>query len=465
MSTIFVHQLARDLNRTEQEILDHLDALGVTASGAQARVALSMKQLVEARIREPEVRAPSSRGGDRGVPGETSVPTPTVWGELVDSDGAPQAVLVSYGEDESQRFLKEIAQTELTRGHGRQGGNIGDAVVEHLAKASPAILAGLQSGKVYQVIGTPALLRGLKSGSMTLMSTAEGALGTVLETSSGKIAGQLRFAQSSLAPVVAPFLALQILQGIAGTVHLAKIHTRLDTVQRSLERSSSRQEAATLGELRSALHVLNDILAEQRNTGTFSPDMLTRLALAEKSSRSIVERNKILVDGMQTRIRGVKQASGKSGAVAAATFLAEEAAQGDYDMRLLVATMLVTHRIEQARLLVAIEHSPTDVERRMKQIQQMVMEDRRTLECLPDFGEVKQHAVACVNEMSWFERSITARGVVRDVNGSSPVPPRIGNPDVLSDANETRGQYVFWQEPDGRRRIHILTKGDGNAND
>src|SRR5512132_4252719 len=243
MSTISVHELARDLNRTEQEILEDLDTLGVTASEGQARVPLRMRKLVEERIRQRDGRAPSSSGGDRSVPGDMSLSTRTGWVELVDSDGAPQAVLVSYGDDESQRFLKEIAQTELTRGHGRQGGNIGDAVVDHLAKASPAILAGLQSGKVFQVIGTPALLRGLKSGSMTLMSTAEGALGTVLDTSSGKIAGQLRFAQSSLAPVVAPILALQVLQGLAGTVHLAQIHTRLDTVQRSLERNASRHEA------------------------------------------------------------------------------------------------------------------------------------------------------------------------------------------------------------------------------
>lgn len=78
------------------------------------------------------------------------------------------------------------------------------------------------------------------------MQTGGASLGTVVSTSSGQIAGQLRFAPSSMAPVIAPLAVWSVLNGIAGTLQLHRINRRLDVMTRKIENLAFRQEAETL---------------------------------------------------------------------------------------------------------------------------------------------------------------------------------------------------------------------------
>ena len=157
-------------------------------------------------------------------------------------NGDGSAALVCYSREQSrviQQRFKEFQQTDTTAWHG---GNLGTAIADQLAGTSGLIASGLQAGQMFQVIGTPHLVEGLKIGTHALMQTAEGTLGTVVSSSSGKIAGSLRFAKASMAPVLAPMLAWQVLHGIAGTSQLRKINRRLDVIQRKLETIAARSE-------------------------------------------------------------------------------------------------------------------------------------------------------------------------------------------------------------------------------
>ena len=230
-------------------------------------------------------------------------------------------------------------------------------------------------------------------------------------------------------------------------------------MQRFLERTNVRQEAATLGQVRHALRVLEDILAERTNTGTFSPDMLMRLAQVEESIGTIVERNRILVEELRQRLRTMMQLSGKRGAVQTAAFLGEEGAQAAHDMRLLVAVMMADYRISEARLYHAIEHAPGDVERRMSGTCEKAKEYRGIMESLPLLEDVKQHAQACVQEMAWWERHLTARGIVREVDRISTLPLGDSRPPNLDGGAGTSHSYVFWQDQDGRIQVKLLNQG------
>lgn len=459
MSTISVHELARIFGRTEQEVLDDLDAIGVLARDGRSQVPQAVRERLAHRIRERHGRAPSADAGKGGLTNDASDAGAGEWLRLAGPDNAHEAVLVRYSSEESRRILEHLTRSELASGRVPHGGNIGPTVVDHLAKASPFVLEGLRAGRVFKVIGTPALVRGLKEGSMTLMSTSQGALGTVLERSSGRIAGQLRFAQASLTPVMAPLLAVQVFQAIASTAQLSRINARLDMVQRSLERASIRHEAATLGQVRHALRVLDDILEERRSTGTFSPDMLMRLAQVEESIGSVVERNRVLVEELRERLHTLMQSSGKTGAVQTAAFLSEEGRQAAYDMRLLVSVMMADYRVSEARLHYAIEHAPADVERRLEGTRQKSMEYRGVLESLPVLDDVKRHAQACVEEMGWWERSLTARGVVRQVARVGSLPLSDADRHAPDVGTGTHDSYVFWQDQGGQIQVKLLDGG------
>jgi hypothetical protein len=458
VGTVAVHELARVIGRTEQDVLDALDAVGFTARDGQSCVPHSVAERVTQRLQKGGARSQEEAHGAGAARG-SAVPGAGEWIELVGPDGSPQAILARFSPDESRRVLENLTRTELAQARVPHGGNVGPAVVDHLAKASPFVLAGLEAGQVFKVVGTPALLGGIKDGSLTLMSTSEGALGTVLQRSSGRIAGQLRFAQASLAPVVTPLLAIQIFHGIAGTAQLNKINARLDGMQRLLERASIRQEAATLGSLRHALRVLDDILAERATTGTFSPDMLMRLAQVEEAIGSVVERNLILVEQVRQKLQAIVQLSGKTGAVHAAAFLNEEGAQGAQDMQLLVAVMMADYRVDEARLYYALEHAPADVERRLARIQEKACEYGRAMASLPMLGELQQHARACLEEMGWWERNLTARGIVRDVERAATLPFTAMPPQASAPPSGAPPSYVFWQDADGRVHVKLLRDG------
>ncbi|HMY20805.1 MAG TPA: hypothetical protein PKA58_30985, partial [Polyangium sp.] len=320
-----VYELAQNLGRTEEQMLDNLDAIGFTARDGQVEVPPNIVMLLIMRERHGSSSPPNQS--------DALVTAPAEWAILQGPDEAHRAVIVRYSSEESPRILANLTERELLKGGVPHAGNLSTVIVDHLVKAVPLVAAGLEAGQVFKVVGTPALVEGLANGSLSLMSTTGGSLGTVVSNASGRITGQLRFAQASAAPILAPVLAFQVFHALAGTMQLNRINTRLDTMQRSLERIAIRHEAEVLGKANQAIRMLEDLLQERQNTGTFSPDILTRLALVEKTIGSIVERNRILVDQLKQRINALRQTSGKIGAAQVSAFASEEWAQAIHDMR------------------------------------------------------------------------------------------------------------------------------------
>ena len=391
---------------------------------------------------------------------ETGIAPSASWVELTAPNGDGSAVLVCYGPEQSgliRQHFEKLQRTDATPWHG---GSLGSAIADQLAGASVLVASGLQAGQMFQVIGTPHLVEGLKIGTHALMQTAEGTLGTVVSSATRKIAGSLRFGKASMAPVLAPVLVWQVFHGIAGTSQLRKINRRLDVILRKLETIATRSEAGVLGEVLNAVHTLDDILEERANTGTFTEGMEIRLALVEMTIGSILERNRSLVDLFRIKASEIPRLGGKTGAVRATRLLQEEGGQAVHDMEMLFGLAAADLRVEGARILHAMEHNPADTQRRLDKANAKVGEHRELLENLPSVEGVKSRAQACVEEMSWWERNISARVVRKETAKLTSLKLRDARLPVRSSESLTEGSYVFWKDEADVTKVHMLPNGD-----
>lgn len=363
--------------------------------------------------------------------------------ELVGENRQPEAILISY----SRQWSKNI--TDRWRQHSKEAprGNLYAKVVDHFSRAIPVISSSLQNGHLFQVVGTPTLVEGLKNGTYALMQSGGASLGTVVSSSSHQIVGQLRFAPSSMAPVVTPLVGWSILNGIAGTLQLQRINQKLNVMMRKIERIEVRQEAEILGRVVQATKTLEDLLAEKCNTGIFTSLMMQRLAIVEQEIGAVLERNRILIGRFAEQATASCQHYGKHGAEKVATLLNEEAPTVIHDMQLLVGIITAQSRIHEAYLYYALQENPNDVTRRMEEAQLRNKEFKSIISSFPSISQLRAHAEECMNEMNWFERNIFNRGTQQRVQELA----NIQDPYALQQNSSLAGipSYCFWQDEDG----------------
>ena len=293
------------------------------------------------------------------------------------------------------------------------GGQLSTEIVDKLVAASAIVAGGLNAGNVFQIVGTPGLLRGLQSGSLALMRTQGGLLGTVVSSSTDRIAGQARFLPASLAPVLAPVLIWQVLHGIVGASQLRRINLRLDTMTRQLERLQTRHDARLLGEVHAAKEALDSILAERVTTGRFTVNMAINLTLVENKVNAIFAGNVVLMELLRHHTDELQRTRGKDGALRTATFLNEEGAQAQFDLDLLAYLAALNVRVAEARIYESMEHNPADVQRRLDAASAKISTYKSLLQDLPSLAAVSDHAQRCLNEMTWWEEHMNARAVAR----------------------------------------------------
>ncbi|OYQ62311.1 hypothetical protein B9G53_22845 [Pseudanabaena sp. SR411] len=403
--------------------------------------------------------------------------------EIVGQDGSSKALLVGYGIQSSQHIIDRWRQ----RPQESPSGNISASVVDQLSRAIPIVSSSLANGSLFQVVGTPALVEGIKAGTHTLMQTGGASLGTVVSTSTGQIAGQMRFAPSTMAPVIAPFAIWSVLNGIAGTLQLQRINKRLDVMTRKIESLSFRQEADALGRVFQAIKTLDAVLDEYFFTGNFTHLATERLAIAEQEVGSVLERNKMLVEnfseraksiiekGRETSIGNLSQkrfvpipdriANNISNAIGnvvsskvkdamheankaeqIATLIQEDGSTAIHDMQLLLGLVSAQSRIQEAHLFYDLIQNPTYVERRMETMQSRIEEHKSILQGFNVVSELKNQAKLCIDEMQWWQKHLLNRSTVNQVNQiadfQDPFATYTKTIDVVP-------SYCFWRDENG----------------
>jgi len=369
-------------------------------------------------------------------------------GELV-------GALMEYSPEQSQQLIEYFRQLNLHSPEPWHQGKLNDAIVDQLGVSSSLVATGLQAGQLFRVVGPPDLVAKIAVGTHQMVQTASGSLGSVTAAGGGRFIGQLRFANAGTAamPVLAPIIVYQVLHAIVGTQQLNQINQRLAKVEHTLEELHVRQEATILGEIHGATDTLDDVLASRMNTGNFSDDGISRLAVAEKTIRSILERNRLLVERFRDKTSYVKRKQGKHGARSAAELLKADGSQAVYDMQCLVGLIAADLKLEQALLLLAIQNNPADVGRRQERIRTKMQTHHETIERFPSVRELEKHAQDCLRAMRWWEKVFDFGQTKKEVRAAK----RLDLPDVTAPSLEPKADlngYIFWRDEEG---THIFS--------
>ncbi|MBD2036574.1 hypothetical protein H6F76_16300 [Leptolyngbya sp. FACHB-321] len=367
--------------------------------------------------------------------------------ELQNQEGQSVGALLQYSPIQSQALIDHFRSLSLHSSKPWHQGQLSSAIVDQLGATSSLVATGLQAGQLMRVIGPPELVAGLANGAYKMVQTATGSIGTVSATG-GKFVGQLRFAQASTLPILAPVLAFQVLHMIVGTQQLNQINQRLANMERTLQALHIRQEAQILGEIHYAINVLDDILEERVQTGVFTADASNRLALVEKSILSILERNRLLVESFREKAKQAKSRNGKKGARNAAELLKSDGSQAIHDMQCLVGLIAADLKLEQALILLAMQNNPADVARRQERISSKMQSHQQAIANLPSIEEIKRHAQVCLQSMKWWEKIIDFGQTSGEVQNPELLKLQDVKPQFAALQPSLKG-YVFWKDEEG----------------
>lgn len=367
--------------------------------------------------------------------------------ELQNSSGNTVGALLQYSPEQSQRLIDHFHGLSLHSPNAWHKGKLNSAVVDQLGATSVMLASGLNSGQLFRVIGPPEAVAGLSKGAYELVQSG-GSLGTVRDVVSKKFVHQLRFAQTSAAPILAPIVAYQVLHAIVGTQQLNQINQRLVHMERTLEELHVRQEAAILGEIYYAINVLDDIESERMHTGVFTSDASNRLALVEKNILAILERNRLLVERFRDKSKNVRSQRGRQGARSVAELLKFSGKQAVHDMQCLIGLIAADLKLEQMLLLQAMQNNPNDVGRRQERIHSKMQRHEQDIANLPSVKELERHANACLKAMQWWDKLIDFGQARQEVQESQAYGLEDIKPN-LSMLRPSLNGYIFWQSEEG----------------
>ncbi|GHU55277.1 hypothetical protein FACS1894132_11150 [Clostridia bacterium] len=139
------------------------------------------------------------------------------------------------------------------------------------------------SGILFMATANPATLMRIGIG---VGSAQMGATGIIAQAPFIPIASSL--------PVVGPIIAMQALSSIVILQQFNALHKKLDSIRESIDKVLIRQEATIVGELFSAVSITDEIYEQYSKSGSFSTDMLVRLALTERDAIRLSVRYNIL---------------------------------------------------------------------------------------------------------------------------------------------------------------------------
>jgi len=286
-----------------------------------------------------------------------------------------------------------------------------------------------------QVIASPSISQGLSSGSLSIMKSSNLMTGNVISSQSKRLVGQLRFNPASASRIVTPMIVWQIMNALAGVSHLTKINTKLEQINRGIERLTLRKQFRTMAELSTAINTLEDIGFQFKLSGNFSQDMIIRLCLADRDIQIALAEQRFIVQRFEEMSKQIIDSSkGKQGAYSANQVLKEETTEFLLDARILTSAAKAVLLSSHAWLSHDLEHNPFNVSKRMKDIKAEMENAISYVNPLIYVNELTEHAKNCVAEMNWFDKNIFSRPLKKDVQERKPIESNndVKKPDEIS---------------------------------
>ena len=141
-----------------------------------------------------------------------------------------------------------------------------------------------------------------KMSSMMFMATADpstlmqigGGVGDAVMGASGIVRHAPFIPIPGSISVVAPLMAMQAMSTMIILQQFSAMDKKLNAIKASIDKSLTRQEVTKLAELFSAVQMVDELYLQYQKAGSFSTDMLIRLALAERDTATLSRRYEIL---------------------------------------------------------------------------------------------------------------------------------------------------------------------------
>ncbi|TCC30139.1 hypothetical protein [Kribbella speibonae] len=254
------------------------------------------------------------------------------------SEGTELAVFEFQGK------LRELMISSLREGYLATGTYVPDARAVSPQGALSLAVAGAATGATALSAAFSSTLFMATANPATLMTLGNG-VGSAVMGAGGIVAQAPFIAVASSLPVVAPILAVLALNTAVMMQQFKQVDRKLDTIKSALDKAIARTEATHAGELLAASRTVDDVYRQYGLEGSFSNDMLVRLALAERDVRALAARFRQLVEARSaTNVDDLK-----------------EVQQANYDAHSAMLASFVELRISYLRVCVDMQENPKSV--------------------------------------------------------------------------------------------------------
>jgi len=199
-------------------------------------------------------------------------------------------LVISKFEGEIQQRILDKLNTEYfsTGKYVKDQMSVSPKVLSSLMLSSSVVGTGISSAISPQLFIATANPKNLMS--LGMLSKGSAVIGE-----GGKIIKQAGFVPVPGAiPVVAPLMAVNALTSVAMLQQFSVVNEKLFTIQTSINKVLARQEATSIAELFTAVHMIDEIYSQYGQMGLFSADMLVRLALMERDIAILSRRYRLL---------------------------------------------------------------------------------------------------------------------------------------------------------------------------
>ncbi|QDZ16288.1 hypothetical protein [Humibacter ginsenosidimutans] len=245
---------------------------------------------------------------------------------------------------EFQGKLRDLMVSSLQQGYLATGNYVSDAKAVSPQGAMSLGVAGAAAGATALSAAFSSTLFMATANPATLMTIGNG-VGSAVMGATGIVSQAPFIAVASSLPVVAPIMAIQALNTAVMMQQFKQVDRKLDAIKGTLDRAIARTEATYAGELLAASRIVDDVYAQYAVEGSFSIDMLVRLALAERDTKALASRFQQLVQSRDM--------------VAAADL--DEVQQANYDAHSAMLSSFIELRIAYLRVCVDMQENPKSV--------------------------------------------------------------------------------------------------------
>lgn len=292
---------------------------------------------------------------------------------------------------EFQGNLRDAMISNLRQGYLATGNYAPDAKAVSPQGAMTLAVAGASAGATALSASFSSTLFMATANPATLMTLGNG-VGSAVMGASG-IVGQAPFlAVASSLPVVAPVLAIQALNTAVMMQQFKQVDRKLDSIKSTLDKAIARIEATHAGELLAASRTVDEVYEQYSLEGSFSDDMLIRLALAERDARTLSARFRQLVEARRTT--DVDDL--------------HEVQQANYDAHSAMLASFVELRVSYLRVCVDMQENPKSVDTSMGRLRTAIDDGIEFWQELQDRSRALKNEIAeledKLQDMNWAER-------------------------------------------------------------